>query len=71
MLLFCVYFDLVTDQIYRTVQLMQNKGMKEMFLINFVNFALLLPIFLNYTLKWYYLYKLELPINHYFLHDHT
>ena len=44
---FCVYFDLVTDQIYRTVQLIQHKGMKEMHLINFVNFALLLPIFLN------------------------
>ena len=48
MLLFCVYFDLVTDQIYRTVQLMQYKEMKEMYLINFVNFALLLPIFLNW-----------------------
>ena len=47
MLLFCVDFDLVTDQIYRTVQLIQHKGMKEMHLINFVNFALLLPIFLN------------------------
>ena len=47
MLFFCVYFDLVTDQI-RTVQVMQHKGMKEMYLINFVNFALLLPVFLNY-----------------------
>ena len=26
---------------------MQHKWMKEMYLINFVNFALLLPIFLN------------------------
>ena len=47
MFLFCVYFDLVTDQIYRTVQLMQHKGMKEMYLINCVNLALLLPVFLN------------------------
>ena len=47
MLLFCVYFDLVTDHIYRTLQLIQLKGMKVMHLINFVNFALLLPIFLN------------------------
>ena len=47
MLLFCFYFDFVTDYIYRTVQLMQHKGMKEMYLINFVIFALLLPIFLN------------------------
>ena len=31
MLLFCVYFDLVTDWIYRTVQLMQHKGMNEMY----------------------------------------
>ena len=44
MLLFCVYFDLVIDQIYRTVQLI----MKETHLINLVNFALLLPKFLNY-----------------------
>ena len=41
------YFDLVTDKIYRTVQLIQHKGMKEMHLIKFVNFALLLPILLN------------------------
>ena len=47
MLLFCVYFDLVTDLVYRTVQLIQHKSIKEMYLINFVNFALLLPIFLN------------------------
>ena len=47
MLLFCVYFDLVTDKIYRTVQLMQHNGIKEMYLFNFVNLALLLPIFLN------------------------
>ena len=36
MLFFCVYFDLVTGQIYRTVQFMQHKGMKEMYL-NFAN----------------------------------
>ena len=47
MLLFSVYFDLETDYIFRTVHLMQHKGMKEMYLINFVNLALLLPIFLN------------------------
>ena len=41
------YFDLVTDYVYRTVQLMQHKGMKEMYLITFVNFSLVLPIFLN------------------------
>ena len=47
MLLFCVYFDLVTDKVYRTVQLIHYKGMKEIHLITFVNFASLLPIFLN------------------------
>ena len=36
MLLFCVYFDLVTDKVYRTVQLIQHKGMKEMYFITFV-----------------------------------
>ena len=46
MLLFCVYFDLVTDLIYRTVQLMQHKGMKKIHFI-FFSFALFLPIFLN------------------------
>ena len=46
--------------------------MKEMYLINFVNFALLLPIFLNtkqfldWALKWYYLHVLAVPVNHYF-----
>ena len=48
MLFFCVYFDSVTDKVYKTVQVMQHKGTKEMYLINFVNFALLLPVFLNY-----------------------
>ena len=47
MLLFGVYFDSVTDKVYRTVQLMQHKGMKEKYVITFVNFALLLRIFLN------------------------
>ena len=35
-------------RVYRAVQLMEYKVMKEMYLINFVNFALLLPLFLNY-----------------------
>ena len=58
MFLFCVNFDLVTDQIYRTVQLMQHKAMKEMFLINFVNLALLftlLYIVLNLDFGSFYL----------------
>ena len=38
---------ILTDHIYRTLQLIQLKGMKVMHLINFVNFALLLPVFLN------------------------
>ena len=36
------YYFVFIDKIYRTVQLIQRKGMKEMHLINFVNFALLL-----------------------------
>ena len=47
MLLFCACFDLVTDLVYRTVQLNQHKGIKEMYLINFVNLALLMPKCLN------------------------
>ena len=34
-ILFCVYFSVLTDKLYRKVQLIQNKEMKEMFLINF------------------------------------
>ena len=43
--------NLVTDKVYNTVQLIQHMGMKNMHFINFVNFALLLSIFLN---KWQY-----------------
>ena len=51
---------------------MQHVGMKEMYLITFVNVALLLPVFLNekqflgLSFEMYYLDKLELPVNHYF-----
>ena len=47
MLLFYFYFDLVTDSVYSTVQLVQHMGMKNMHIIYFDNFALISSIFLN------------------------